>query len=128
MNRALMLFALAVLSFAGSGFAAEQKAFDASAFAALQKADKPILIDVRADWCPTCKRQAPILSSLLASPEFKDYTMLEVNFDTEPAVLRQFKVTQQSTLIVFKGNAEIGRSTGDTRKDDIAALLRKASG
>ena len=127
MNRYLMMFALAALSFAGSGFAAE-KAFDASVFAALQKADKPILIDVRADWCPTCKRQAPIISSLLASPEFKDYALLEVNFDTEPAVLRQFNVTQQSTLIVFKGTAEVGRSTGDTKKDGIAALLRKASG
>ena len=127
MNRYVMLFSLAVLSFADSGFAAEQQAFDASAFAALQKADKPILIDVRADWCPTCKQQAPILSSLLASPEFKGYTMLEVNFDKEPAVLRQFKVTQQSTLIVFKGNAEVGRSTGDTNKDGIAALLRKAN-
>ncbi len=70
----------------------------------------------------------PILSSLLASPDFKDYTLLEVNFDKEPAVLRQFAVTQQSTLIVFKGNAEVGRSTGDTRKDGIAALLRKANG
>ncbi len=83
---------------------------------------------MRADWCPTCKQQAPILSSLLASPEFNDYTLLEVNFDKEPAVLRQFAVTQQSTLIVFKGRTEVGRSTGDTKKDGIAALLRKANG
>ncbi len=128
MNRVLMLFTLVVILAAGIGFAAEQKAFDQATFAALQNADKSILIDVRADWCPTCKKQAPIISSLLATPEFTGYTLLEVNFDTQPAVLQQFKVTQQSTLIVFKGKAEKGRSTGETQKDGIAALLRKASG
>ena len=128
MNRVLMLFALGAALSAGLGFAAEQKTFDPATFAALQNADKPILIDVRADWCPTCKKQAPIISSLLATPEFAGYTLLEVNFDTQPTVLQQFKVTQQSTLIVFKGKAEKGRSTGETHKDGIAALLRKASG
>ena len=128
MNRFPMLFVFVASLFAGPGLAAEQKAFDPATFAALQDADKPILIDVRANWCPTCKKQAPIISSLLATPEFTGYTLLEVNFDTQPAVLRQFKVTQQSTLIVFKGKAEKGRSTGDTQKDGIAALLRKASG
>jgi len=128
MNRLPMLLAIVASLFAGLGFAAEQKAFDPATFAALQDAGKPILIDVRADWCPICKRQAPIISSLLATPEFAGYTLLEVNFDTQPAVLQQFKVSQQSTLIVFKGRAEKGRSTGDTQKDGIAALLRKANG
>ena len=128
MSRLPMLLALVASLVAGPGFAAEQKAFDPATFAALQNADKPILIDVRADWCPICKKQAPIISSLLATPEFAGYTLLEVNFDTQPAVLQQFQVTQQSTLIVFKGKAEKGRSTGDTRKDGITVLLRKANG
>ncbi len=114
--------------FAGSGNAADRKAFDPATFASLQNAGKPILIDVRADWCPTCKQQAPIISSLLATPEFADYTQLEVNFDDAAAALRQFRVTQQSTLIVFKGTAEKGRSTGDTSRSGIAALLRRTGG
>jgi len=128
MNRMRMLFAIGAMLFSGLGFAAEQKAFDPATFADLQGAGKPILIDVHADWCPTCKKQAPIISSLLATPEFAGYTLLTVNFDTQPAVLQQFKVTQQSTLIVFKGKAERGRSTGDTQQGGIAALLRKANG
>ena len=127
MNGLRILLWIFTMLFAASGVAADQKPFEQAAFAALQAADRPILIDVRADWCPTCKRQAPIITSLLASPEFAGYTVLEVNFDTQPAVLRQFKVTQQSTLIAFKGSAEVGRSTGDTRKEAIAELLRKAN-
>ena len=128
MRRLLPLLTLVVLSLAGPELAAGQKAFDGPAFTALQEADKSILVDVRASWCPTCKQQAPVISSLLASPEFKGYTLLEVDFDTQPAALRQFNVIQQSTLIVFKGKVERGRSTGETSKDGIAALLRKANG
>ena len=121
-----IFIAAASLLLASASIAAETKPFSAATFAALQAAGKPILVDVRADWCPTCKAQAPLISSVLASPAFKDYTVLEVNFDNQPEVLRQFKVTQQSTLIVFSGTNERGRSTGDTRRDGIEALLRKA--
>ncbi|MEO8537025.1 MAG: thioredoxin family protein, partial [Betaproteobacteria bacterium] len=106
----------------------ETKTFDAQTFAQLQDAGAQIVVDVRADWCPTCKQQAPILAELMGRQEFKDYTILDVDFDTRQDVLKRFRVTQQSTLIVFDGKSEKGRSTGDTRKDSIAALLRKARG
>jgi hypothetical protein len=32
----------------------------------------------------------------------------------------------QSTLIVFKGSAEQGRSVGDTKESSISALLNKS--
>lgn len=120
---------LAVLSFlaATSALAGETKPFDQATFAQLQAAGKPILVDVYADWCPTCKAQAPILSELMSRPEFKDYTVLKVNFDTQKDVRRVLHVTEQSTLIVYRGKQEVARSIGDTSKDSIAATLRKAS-
>ncbi len=115
-----------LLALTSSGWAAETKPFDQATFQALQAANKPVLIDVYADWCPTCKQQAPILSELLARPEFKDYTVLRVNFDTQKDVRRTLGVAQQSTFIVYRGRQEVMRSTGDTGKDSIAASLRKA--
>lgn len=124
-----MRMMLAVLSFlaATSALAGETKPFDQATFAQLQAAGKPILVDVYADWCPTCKAQAPILSELMSRPEFKDYTVLKVNFDTQKDVRRVLHVTEQSTLIVYRGKQEVARSIGDTSKDSIAATLRKAS-
>src|SRR5574337_259755 len=123
-----MRLMLAVLSFlaATSALAGETKPFDQATFAQLQAAGKPILVDVYADWCPTCKAQAPILSELMSRPEFKDYTVLKVNFDTQKDVRRVLHVTEQSTLIVYRGKQEVARSIGDTSKDSIAATLRKA--
>lgn len=120
-------FLLTLLSFvaATNALGAETKPFDAATFAALQAANKPVLIDVYADWCPTCKQQAPIVEALLASPEFKDYTVLKVNFDTQKDVRRTLRVAQQSTFIVYHGKREVARSIGDTSKESIAALLRK---
>lgn len=119
---------LAVLSIvvATGALGADIKPFDQATFDQLQVANKPILIDVYADWCPTCKQQAPIVSELMARPEFKDYTVLKVNFDTQKDVRRTLRVAEQSTFIVYRGKQEVARSIGDTRKDSIAATLRKA--
>jgi hypothetical protein len=41
-------------------------------------------------------------------------------------VVREFGAQMQSTLIVFKGATEQGRSVGDTKPASIAALLDKS--
>ena len=50
----------------------------------------------------------------------------DIDFDTSKTLLRQLHVAQQSTLIVYKGKQEAGRSTGDTDAGSIEALLSKA--
>ena len=120
-------FTAMALSLAVTAHAAETKPFDGATFQALQAAGKPILIDVYADWCPTCKAQEPIVSELLTRPQFAGYTRLKVNFDTQKDVRRNFGVSQQSTFIVFRGAKELGRSTGDTHLESIASLLGRGA-
>lgn len=120
--RSLLLLPLLA---AATAFATGQ-AFEPAVFDALRKQGKPVVVDIHASWCPTCRAQEPILSELLETPELKDLTRLTVDFDRQRSVVSAFKVQYQSTLIVFKGGREVGRSTGDTNKDSIAALLRKA--
>ena len=103
----------------------EAKTFDAKSFAAAQKAGKPILVAVHASWCPTCRAQKPILSELMAKPEFKDLVYFVVDFDSQKDAVKYFGARVQSTLIAFKGENEQGRSVGDTNRTSIAALLNK---
>ncbi len=120
------LLAGLLLLVTASAWAGEIKPFDPVVFNTLQAAGKLILIDVYADWCPTCKQQIPIISRLMTRHEFRNYTVLMVNFDSRKDLLRKFRVAEQSTFIVYRGKREVTRSTGDTREDSIAASLREA--
>ena len=100
--------------------------FTAAAFQAAQAAGKPILIAIHASWCPTCRAQKAVLGPLLTKPEFKDMVVLRVDFDAQKDVVAGFGANTQSTLIVFKGKAESGRSVGDTSGSRIEALLKSA--
>ena len=68
----------------------------------------------------------PIIEKLSAEPQYQGLTIFEVDFDTRKDVLRKFGAQTQSTLIVFKGDKETGRSVGSTDADAIDALLHKA--
>lgn len=120
------LAAFAFLAMLGSTQAADKASFTQAAFDAARQAGKPVLVEVTASWCPTCKVQRPILSELTADPKFKNLAVFEVDFDSQKDALRALKVQQQSTLITFKDGQEVGRSTGDTNKASIAGLLEKA--
>ena len=111
---------------AAPALAMQSAKFTPAALADAQKAGKAVLVDVSAPWCPTCKAQHPIIGKLLGSDKFKDFVMLDVDFDSQKTDLRTLNVTQQSTLIVYKGTKEVGRSTGDTNSASIEALLAKA--
>ncbi|MDE1935985.1 thioredoxin family protein [Bradyrhizobium sp.] len=98
--------------------------FDAKTFQASQAAGKPILVDVTASWCPTCRQQRPIVEQI--EKERPDLVVYEVDFDTAKDVLKQFRVQYQSTLIVFRGAKELARSTGETSPEPLRSLVAKA--
>jgi thioredoxin len=130
LNRRYFLSAAAIgaaSAFAFSPLASAMSAqtYSDKAFSAAQAAGKPILLHITAPWCPTCKAQKPILSKLEAEPKFKGLVTFNIDFDTSKPLLRKLHVAQQSTLIVYKGKKEMGRSTGDTDPASIAALLGK---
>ena len=123
----IAVIALAGMVFsAGAAWAFDEKPFDQAAFEAAQSSGKPILVDVFAPWCPVCKAQQAVLGALKQDAKYNDLTVLKVDFDNQPDVLKSFNVRQQSTLIAFKGKTETGRSAGDTNKASIEALIATA--
>lgn len=119
---ALMLSLSAMFSLAIAG---EIKPFNQQAFDQLTADGKPVVLDISATWCPTCKAQKPIISELMKQPAYKDVTTMMIDFDTDKALLKKFKVTMQSTLVAFKGSQEVARSVGDTSRDGIEGLIKK---
>jgi thiol-disulfide isomerase/thioredoxin len=125
-RRSILIASLAASIVMSPALAATGSAFDATAFADAQKAGRPILIAIHASWCPTCKAQAPILKDLRADPRFKDLAYFQIDFDSQKDLVNRFGARMQSTLIVFKGDKEEGRSVGDTNRTSIYALVAKA--
>ena len=120
------LFAAALfVCAAGTAHALELKPYSAAALADAQKADKPVALHFRADWCPTCRAQDKVLETLKAEPGL-DVTVLEVNYDTEKELKQQYKVRTQSTLVLLHGQTERGRSIGDTSATGLRAALKSA--
>lgn len=120
----LLLAASAALLAAPVAQAVDRAAFDQARFDAAVAAGGPVLVDVFAPWCTTCKAQGKALDALLRQPDYAGYQVFVVDYDSEKDVMRRFGATQRSTLIVYGGGAERGRVVGDTRRASIEALLK----
>ena len=105
---------------------AAEVAYTKAAFVKAIAAGQPVIVDFQASWCPTCKAQKPIVDALLAEPKRKGVTLFAADYDTERELKKELRVVQQSTFVVFKGGKEVGRSTGQTNRTEIAALFDKA--
>jgi len=121
-----VFIAVAFLLASVSAQAAGQRPFDAKAFQAAQASGRPILVEIHADWCPTCKAQLPILNKLSGEPGFANLARFRVDFDSQKDVVKGLGARVQSTLVLFKGKTELARSVGETSEDKIRAMLSKA--
>lgn len=116
---------LALSSLMSLAMAGEIKPFNQQEFDKLTHDGKPVVLDISATWCPTCKAQKPIIDGLMKQPAYKDVTIMAIDFDSAKPTLKTFKVTMQSTLVAFKGDKEVGRSTGDTTPEGLEGLIKK---
>jgi thioredoxin 1 len=92
---AVAVLAVLLTAFATLSYSAEVP-FNQIQFDAARGSGKPIAVVFHADWCPTCRAQAPVLKQLSESPELKSMTLFVANFDTEKALKRSLGVTKQS--------------------------------
>ncbi|MBY0403164.1 MAG: thioredoxin family protein [Cyanobacteria bacterium] len=107
-------------------FAGTEIPFTQASFESAKAADKYILVDVYAPWCPFCARQQRVISELQNDAQFKELVVFRLDFDHQKDELRTLKANRQSTLIVFHGKTEKGRLTWATRTQTIRTLLESA--
>ena len=106
-----------------AAFAGEWRSYESAAFADAQQAGETIFVAVHADWCPSCRAQRPILDVLVDEPAFENAVAFVVDFDTQRDFLAEHQVRYQTTLLVFKGEDETGRSLGERNEGRIRSLF-----
>ena len=86
-----------------------------------------VLVDYSATWCSTCKRQEQVIAQLRAANPAYDSAMkfLRVDWDTYQSeeVTTSRGIPRRSTLLVLRGDQELGRIVAGTSVSDIQALL-----
>ncbi len=121
-------FLLILLSIACSAAAGETEAFSKDRFETLQQKGALVLVDVAADWCPTCARQASIIREYKAQRPAVELEVLRVDFDDQKKWVKHFKAPRQSTLILFRGNEQVWFAVAETDPAVIAAAIDGAAG
>lgn len=102
------------------------EAFSLERFEALQQAGRPVLVEVHADWCPTCRRQTAILTRLLAEDGFEDIVALKLDWDDQRSEARALGAPRQSTLFVFRGGERQVMSVAETDETRLREVLGTA--
>ena len=123
----LSLLAVSVVfASAGPALAGEFSAYSAQNFDAALKSGAPVIVHVHADWCPTCRAQALTLQSMTGEPAYAKARFIRVNFDKDRDFLTGHKVSQQSTILVFKDGKESARFTGITDAAQVRSRVQAA--
>lgn len=90
-------------------------------------AGKTVFLDFTATWCSTCAAQSRVMDKLKAeNPAYEAaISFVDVDWDTysNANLTRVLKIPRRSTLVVLKGNAELGRIVAGTSRKQIKALM-----
>jgi len=127
MNRRhfLLLSAVAALpSLARAGSAAD---YSPELLASELAAGKTVFLDFKASWCSTCAAQERAIEALKA--ENPDYaariSFINVDWDLwgEGELVASLNIPRRSTLVVLRGEVELGRIVAGTSREEIKALM-----
>jgi thioredoxin 1 len=63
-------------------------------------ADKPVLVDFWAQWCPPCHQILPILAQIATERQDR-LTVVKLNSDENPEISAKYRVMALPTLMLF---------------------------
>ncbi|MEO0918614.1 MAG: thioredoxin family protein [Pseudomonadota bacterium] len=93
-------------------------------------AGKTVFIDFAADWCSTCRAQESKIKALKAENPAYEANVLFVRVDWDDhrngELANRLNIPRRSTLVVLKGDQELGRIVAGTRTEQIKALMDTA--
>ncbi|MEM9580285.1 MAG: thioredoxin family protein [Pseudomonadota bacterium] len=86
-----------------------------------------VFLDFKASWCSTCRAQERTLTALKKDNAAYEQKITFINVDWDDFggsdLVKRLNIPRRSTLVVLKGNKELGRIVADTSKSNIKALM-----
>ena len=88
------------------------------------EADKPVLVDFWATWCPPCRVMSPILDEMAGARD--DIRIVSVDVDNEQELAVQYGVLGLPTFILFNNGAPVSTLVGARPKRKLVSELEQA--
>jgi thiol:disulfide interchange protein len=131
MNRRDFLIATAAVSLAMPLAAhAAAKDYTPEVLAAELAAGRTVFLDFKASWCSTCAAQERVINALMQeNPAYaQSISFLNVDWDQwgDGDLVKELNIPRRSTLVVLKGDKELGRIVAGTGRNEIKALMDMA--
>ena len=130
MKRRIFLASTAAFALARPSFAATGQDYRDGLVDEELAAGKTVFLDFYTDWCSTCRSQGKTIRALLdENPAYEaNISFIRVDWDkhSESDLASWLNIPRRSTLVVLKGEDELGRIVAGTVKADIKALLDTA--
>lgn len=126
MNRREFVIAGAALSLVPLAAQAESMVYSPGLVKKELDAGKTVFLDFTATWCTTCQSQGRTIEALRAeNPAYEAVSFIEVDWDNygNGDLAKALKIPRRSTLVVLKGNKELGRIVAGTSKKEIKQLM-----
>lgn len=91
---------------------------------------KTVFLDFSATWCSTCAAQARVIDALRdENPDYDaNITFIKVDWDNfgDGKLSNALRIPRRSTLVVLKGDKELGRIVAGTAREKIKQLMDTA--
>ncbi len=84
--------------------------------------DRPVLVDIGAEWCPPCRKMIPVIDSLETLSAGR-YAIVRVDVTTQPALAEYLNAETYPTFIIFRQGKETWRRQGLVSMEALQAAL-----
>jgi len=84
--------------------------------------NKPVVVDLWAEWCGPCKMMAPVFEAL--SKEMTNVKFVKLDVDSNQEIASKYNILGIPTFLIFKNGKEVLRQVGAMPKDQLKAKIQ----